>query len=389
MTRVLTIPAVELRRFFADRSNLFFVFIFPLAMVAVIGWQFGGGESRSGAVAVHADESPLRTALVDGWQDADLEVTLLDDADEVRTQVAAGDVEVGVLVPAAAASAYDAGDPLGLEIVQGTSSSSPAVAEVVRAQAETVAVEAAQVALVSRFADRAEAQDALQAATRDLPGPRLLVQEPDDPVAQAFAGAGRFGTGATAQLLLFVFLSSLSASATLIKARRDGVIRRTLSAPVTRLEVVTGLAAGRVAIALAQGGYIIVASSLLFGVDWGNLWSTLLVLLVFAVVAAGAAIIIGVLVDAEGAASGLSVGAGLVIGAIGGCMVPLELYPDRLRAVAHLTPHAWAYDALADIQRRGAGVLDVLPELGVLLAMAIAMLGVAGLLLRRSLARAM
>ena len=386
--RVLTIAAVELRRFFADRSNLFFVFIFPLAMVAVIGWQFGG-ESGGGAVAVHAGDTPARAALVDRWEEADLEVTLLDDGAQLRQQVAAGDVEVGVLVPAAAAEAYDRGEPMSLEIVQGTSSGAPAVAEMVRTEAETVAVEAAQVALVSRVAERDAAQEALRVATQSLPAPRLLVQEPEDPLAQEFAGAGRFGTGAAGQLLLFVFLSTLSASATLIKARRDGVVRRTMSAPLTGTEVVAGLALGRVAIALTQGGYIMVASSLLFGVDWGHLWSALLVMLVFAVVAAGVALVIGVLVDSEGAASGLSVGAGLVIGAIGGCMVPLELYPDRLRALAHLTPHAWAYDALADIQRRGAAVPDVLLELGVLVAMALLVLSLATLLLRRSLARAM
>ena len=40
-----------------------------------------------------------------------------------------------------------------------------------------------------------------------------------DNVAQRFTGLGRFDLGAAQQLLLFVFLSSLTGAATLIQAR--------------------------------------------------------------------------------------------------------------------------------------------------------------------------
>ena len=388
MRSVLAITVVELRRFFADRSNLFFVFIFPLAMVTVIGWQFGG-DGPTSQVSVVAPEGSARDALVSRWQEADLEVLVRDDAATLREDVARGDSDVGVVIPEASAQAYLDGAAMELEIVQGTSSQAPAVAEVVRAQAEAVAVSAQQHEVVSTVVPAQEAGDALDRAAAAVAEPELLVVQPDSELAQAFEGAGQFGTGATAQLLLFVFLSTLTASAALIKARRDGVIRRTLSAPVTTAQTMLGLIVGRVAIGVFQGAYIMVASSLLFDVRWGDLRVTLVVLLAFALIAAGAAMVIGVVVDSEGAASGLSVGAGLVVAAIGGCMVPLELYPDRLRTIAHLTPHAWAYDALADIQRRGAGLVDVLPEVGVLVAMAVAVLALGALLLRRSLARAM
>ena len=106
-------------------------------------------------------------------------------------------------------------------------------------------------------------------------------------------------------------------------------------------------------------------------------------------IAAGTALVIGVVMDAEGPASGVAVGAGMILAALGGCMVPLEFFPDTLRTVAHLTPHAWAYQALAEVQRRGGGVGDILPELAVLVAMAVALLAVGALLLRRTLQRAL
>ncbi|GAA4884987.1 linearmycin resistance permease LnrM [Serinicoccus chungangensis] len=385
---MLAISWVELRRFFADRSNLFFVLVLPLAMVAVIGWQFG--SDRTGApVSVHGPGGAATQALVAGWEDAGLEVTSRDSAERAREDVSRGSAEVAVLVDAEAETAYRDGVPLDLQVVSGSSSQAPAVAEVVRAQAEAVALEATQVSLLEGFGEEPAARAALDDAARRVPPARLLVQQPQDPVAVAFEGAERFDGGAVAQLLLFVFLSTLNASASLIKARRDGVVRRTLAAPVTTAQAMAGLTAGRVVIALVQGGYIMTASSLLFGVRWGSLGVALLVLLVFALVAAGTAMVIGVLVDSEGAASGLAVGAGLVIGAVGGSMVPLELYSDSLRRVARLTPHAWANDAMAQLQRRGADLADVLPQLGVLAAMAVGVLLLGSVLLRRSLARAM
>jgi ABC-2 type transport system permease protein len=60
-----------------------------------------------------------------------------------------------------------------------------------------------------------------------------------------------------------------------------------------------------------------------------------------------------------------------------------------MRAISRVTPHAWAYEALADIQRHGAGLVDVLPQLGVLAAMALVLATLGGWSLRRSLSRAM
>lgn len=389
MRSVLAIAWVELKRFLADRANIFFVFIFPLAMVAVIGWQFGGDGGAGGTVSVVAPEGEARTALVERWEDSELDVTVRDSAEDLRDDVARGGSLVGVVVPEASTQAYQDGEVMDLEIIQGSGAQAPAVAQVVRSQAEAVAAEALQVSALADVADPEEARAALAEAADAVPGPTLLVQEPEDPLAQEFAGAGRFDVGASGQLLLFIFMSALTASVAIIKARRDGVVRRTVAAPVTTGQTMLGLTLGRLVVALFQGAYIMIATALLFDVSWGNLGVTLLVVLAFSLVAAGAAILVGVLVDSEGAASGLSVGVGLVLAAIGGSMIPLEIFPERLRAIAHVTPHAWAYDALAEIQRRGGGVTDVLPELGALLAMAVAVLLVGSLLLRRSLSRAM
>lgn len=385
MRAVRAIAGVELRRFLRDRANIFFVFVLPMMLVLLIGSQFGGGASQ-GQVSVAGDESRLRSALVSALEDRDVEVSFAD-PDDVRQGLARGRADVGVFLSGEDAAAYAQGRDVDVETVAASQAGSQVAVQVVRTAVEKVATDRAVVLAVTEAGvPMAQAETAVTRA-RDAVRPAAVSVRDVNDVEQDFAGLGQFDLGATSQTLLFVFFMSLAGSATLIQARRYGVVRRTLAAPVSTGRVITGQALGRFTIALVQGGYIMLASALLFDVDWGNPLLSLLVLTVFAAVAAAAAMVIGSVMDNDGAASGVGVGAGLMLGALGGCMTPLEFFPDTLQTVAHITPHAWAYDAFAEIQRNNGTLADIAAELGVLAAMAAALLLLGTLLLRRSLTR--
>ena len=387
MRAVAAIAGVELRRSLRDRSNIFFVFIFPLLLVVVIGAQFGG-EGDEGRVAVTGSPGALQAALMAALEDDGVAVSSAG-AGAVREQVARGRTDVGVFLTDAATTAYDEGRNLDIEVITGSHQGAQVTTERVRTAAARIVLERGQVAvLAAEGVGEAEASAALTAAARSLRAPRLAVVDTDE-VAREFEGLGRFDQGAVAETLLFVFVASLTGSATLIEARRLGVLRRTLAAPVSAVQAIGGQALGRFAIAGFQGAYIMVATMVLFGVSWGSLWLALLVVATFSFVAAGAAMLIGSLLDNASAASSAGVGVGLVLAALGGCMLPLELFPDTLQTVAHVTPHAWAYEALAAVQRHDAGITDIVPQLAVLVAMAAALLALGTWALRRSMIRAL
>jgi ABC-2 type transport system permease protein len=383
----LAIAGVELRRFLRDRSNIFFVFIFPLLLVLVIGSQFAGGGGN-GRVAIAGDDSALRTAVTSALEKDGVTVTLTG-ADAVRELLARGRSDVGLVISPTAATAFDTGDDVVLETITGSQQGTQAVLQRVRTAAAGLAVTKGQVAaLVGAGVGESQASAALADVSASTTRPSLAVVD-IDLIAQEFSGLGTFDLGAAGETLLFVFLASLAGSSTLIQSRRLGVMARTLAAPVSARQAIVGQALGRLTIAVFQGAYIMLATAVLFRVSWGNLWLSLLLLAVFSAVAAGAAMLVGSLVDNDGAASGIGVGLGLVLAALGGSMLPLELFPDTLRTIAHITPHAWAYDAFAKIQRHDAGLVDILPQLGVLAAMAAALLMAGTWTLRRSMARAL
>ncbi len=378
MRTVLTLAGTGLVRYLRDKGNLFFVFVFPLLLVLLIGTQFGGSAS-SGSAVLGGPESDLRDRLTAALEDEGVDVRVSGDWDGALERVARGRADVALRLTAD-------GD---LEAVVGSGSTAPLVNRHVTGAVAAISLATAQEqALIGRGVGEGEAREALEAARADVPAPQVEVVNVSE-VAAAFAGLGRYDVGAVSQVVLFTFLITLTASTYLIQNRRLGVTARVLSAPVTSRTLVVGEALGKWVVGLFQAAYVVAATALLFEVEWGNLGLAFLVLGAFAAVAAGAAMMVGSLIDNEGAATGVSVGLGMVLGALGGGMAPLEVFSDTVRSIADVTPHAWAYTALTEIQRRDGGLADILPHLGVLTAMAAVLLVLGGVAMRRSVARAM
>ncbi|WP_029704595.1 ABC transporter permease [Arthrobacter sp. TB 26] len=387
MSAMLAIATVELRRFLRDKSNIFFVFIFPLLLILLLGSQFGAGSGQA-RVAIAGPGSALAQALTAKLQSSGVVVTASGE-NAARADLSRGRTDVGLFLDESDGAAFDAGQPAELDVVMASQSSAQAVLQQVRTAVQAVGLERSQLAaLTGAGIPEDRARPALVQAAAQVAVPTVDIVDTND-VAQEFRGLGKFDLGASQQLLLFVFLSSLTGAATLIQARRFGVVGRVMSAPVSSGQVVAGQALGRFAIAFVQGGFIMAGTALLFGVDWGNLWLSALVLVLFCAVAAAAAMMVGSVIDNDTAAAGVGVGGGLVLGGLGGCMVPPEFFPEALAAISYATPHRWAYDAFAAIQRQDGTLGDILPQLGVLAGMAAALLLLGAWLLRWSLSRAL
>lgn len=388
MRTVAAIAGVEVRRFLRDRSNIFFVFIFPLLLILLLGSQFGANSGQA-RVSVSGETGTALGKAITAQLEADGLQVATARAETVREQLSRGRTDVGIFISGDAAEAFDAGRRAELEVVMASQAAAQAALQEVRASVQTVSTGQRQLAVLKAAgiaADKAEA--ALDEAKKAVKEPRVEILD-TNAVSQEFRGLGQFDLGAAQQLLLFVFLSSLTGAATLIQARSFGVIARVMAAPVTSWQAVTGQALGRFGIAVVQGGYIMLGTAVLFGVEWGNPWLAGLVLVLFSTVAAAAAMVIGSVMDNDGAAAGVGVGLGLVLAGLGGSMVPPEFFSETLQSVSRVTPHRWAYDAFAEIQRHDGSLGDILPQLGVLAAMAAVLLVVGAWLLRRSLNRAL
>ncbi len=383
----LKIAGVNLRRTVRDRTNLFFLVLFPLLLILVLGLAFGGETSpRLGVVSTGS--GPLAARLVDDLGSGEgVEVTRYDDRAEVVDAVEQGRLEGALVVPADYDTALRAGRDVTLDYVSGADRTAQQVGTIV---ASVVDQQAARVTVARELQD--EVGGGLDAAVTLTDA--TAAEVPDIAVTTSTAGEalfpedlGRFDLGASGQLLLFIFVTSMTASAALIESRKLGVSRRMFATPTSVRSIVAGEALGRVAIAVLQGAIIMVGSALLFGVSWGSPVAAVLLMLAFAVTAGGAGMLMGALASSTEQAIALGLLLALGMGALGGSMMPLEFFSSTMLVVAHLTPHAWAADGFAELVRHDGGLTDVVPQIGVLLAYGTVLFAAASWGLRRSITR--
>lgn len=380
---VLLIAMNSLRRMVRDRAAIFFLFILPLLLILVLGSTVAGYEPRIGIV-VGDDASGLTDEVV-----AELEagggagIATFTDRDEAVELLRREEITSLAVLPDRYGERLLDGEAVSIEYLalpDGSGFEQQGLVQAVVADQSS----RLRAALLLAEQDGTGAEEALQAVTSVAGAvPDTAVSTVDSDGAP-FSESNQFSVVASQELLLFLFLTGMIAAAALIQSRRLGVTRRMLASPASTSEIVGGLVLGRFGIAIVQGLFIAIVTALLFGVDWGSWPAAIAIIASFSLVATAAAVLVGSALDNENQSTAVGISLGMAFAAFGGCMVPLEVFPDGLRTAAHVTPHAWANDAFAEIIQRGGGLADVTVELTVLLGYAAVLLAGATMLLRRS-----
>jgi ABC-2 type transport system permease protein len=154
--------------------------------------------------------------------------------------------------------------------------------------------------------------------------------------------------------------------------RQQGTLRRLLTTPSRKSTFLLGTISGQVAMALIQMFLLIGFGILVMKLNWGREPIALFVLLFAAALAAAAfGTTMGTFIKTGGQAAGLSIMFGMLFAMMGGCMYPLELFPPAIQNAVRILPTTWAMQGMLDLGLRGGGLMDVLPEAGVLLGFAI------------------
>jgi len=385
--KALSIGWVNLKRMIRERSNIFFVFIFPIALVLLIGVQFGGGFAP--VVGVHrADDSQLSDEIVTGLEeDGSVEVLEFEDDDELTTAVERGSAQAGILLPSGIEDTAASGDVVEIGLISrpdGTGSQLQSVVGAVIADV-MAPVGAARFAAVETGTPFSETI----AVAEQMSGQAEPIEIDVSAVGEAvFPGTlGQFDLGASSQLVLFVFLTALAGSSALILTRQLGISKRMLSTPTPIRTIVVGESLGRFGTALLQGVYIMILTLIIFQVNWGDPIGAVLILIALSAVGAGAGMLMGATFSNDQQAAGVGVMVALGLAALGGAMFPIDLFSPTMQRIAHITPHAWALDGYAELVRRGGSTIDILPELGVLAFYALVLLALASWRLRLAITR--
>jgi ABC-2 type transport system permease protein len=383
--KAVAIAATDLRRLLRWRGNIFFLFVLPMLIILLLGAAFGGSQkARIGLL--DRDRGPqaqqFTTAL--GHRPSTKLVRYQSDG-ALQQAVARGDVDAGLVIPAD----YDTRLKQGQSVTLGYFARPNSVAQQLRPTTQSVAADqsrtiaAAQVLQQELKLPFAGALARAQAVAARTPRVQVALTAPDG--SPYTTTSGRFEQGASTELVLFIFLTSMTGAAFVIETRRLGIARRILSTPTSTRTIIAGQLLGRLAVALVQALIIVAGTMLFFGVTWGNPLGSAAVILSFCLVGTGVAVLVGSLCTTEQQALPVAFLLGLGLAALGGSMAPLDVFPATARTIAHITPHAWANDAFSKLLKHGGDLITVLPQIGVLLAFATLATTIAVWRLRRSL----
>jgi ABC-2 type transport system permease protein len=370
---------------FSSKSELLFFIILPVIFTFLLagGSPSGNEDNRIRLPVVDESQTIISQQIVDELKNSTAVRTEMLTRNEAQNQFDARSASAVFIIPAGIDSESLQNGTAEVELLQQPNNINATIAEravLTAIRSVSSSVSAAQNAVKVReakqpFATEAEKQiyfeqslamaQSIQADAAD----RVTVIEGSTPDQIEYDPRTNSSSG---QLITWVFIPLFGISAMFAYERQRGTLRRLLTTPSRKATFLLGTISGQVAMALVQMSLLLAFGILVMKLNWGRDPLALFLLLFASALAAAAfGTTLGTFVKTEGQANGLSIMFGMIFALMGGCWYPLELFPAAIQNAVKILPTTWAMQGMLDIGLRGGGLVDILPEAGVLLGFAI------------------
>jgi ABC-2 type transport system permease protein len=354
----------DVRVFLRSRSNLMWMFLMPPFFMWVTGMAAGGDHRPAGKPLVvirAAQPGPVMRALAQRLEALRYDVRILPPGGEpVPAAVgltAPDDFEARVLAGEKTPLMLRAGgdDDLSLQLNE---------ARVRRAVIRTLGDLAVLATTDSGLTDAGFSRLAARppAVALDV---KLAFPAPRVP-----SGMRQSVPGMLVMFILMVLVTG--GTERLFVDRKEGLLRRLASSPLTRGEIVLSRILSRTILGLFMSCFALVVGALLFGIDWGPQWPFLMVVLAaYALAASGLSVLLSTLARSIGQAIGLGVVATILMAALGGCWWPIEVVPHSMQVLSLCLPTGWAMQGMHRAMELSRGLSAALPSIAALAGFAL------------------
>jgi len=134
---------------------------------------------------------------------------------------------------------------------------------------------------------------------------------------------------------------------------------------------------------VAQVGILILASSVLFGVKWGDTLGLVILILAAVFGATGWGMLITALARTPAQIASIGSALMLIFGILGGSFITLDQMPAYVRTLSKITPNAWGLDGFTTLALGGT-LSNLAQPITALLIMGALLFGIAVLLFNRN-----
>jgi len=388
MSRLFTIAAKDTKVMFRDRAALLVMLAMPLGLIFILGSALGslgeGGSLNANVAIVNQDAGDTGELFVEGLTSSEdigaiFNISVRDDAEQVRTDVERGDLQAALIIPDDLSEKVAAGDPVALEVLQdpGSQLAAGIWAGVVRAgvssaSAQIIAAHTLEATFASAAPPGTSPPSASAQQMPELTFDAVAVREIEIEIEKQISMLSYYAAAMSGMFLLF---GGMFGAFSFVRERREQTLARMMSTPADKITIVGGKALGVLVIGALQFVVLLAGTKMLFGVDWGtNLFGTLAVGLAETVAAAGLAMTLAALGRSERAIGGIAPAFIMLFAALGGSMIPAEQLPGWLLPAQVLSPVYWTVDGFLELMR-GTAFTAVLPNVGAVLAIGLLLFG--------------
>ena len=381
--KLLTVALKDVKITVRDREALLILLAMPFIIIAILGLALG--ETFSGSprlskydvAVVDKDKGEIAKLFIDKTLKSDdlsklLKVTKKTE-DEARKLVSMGDLAAGIIIPKGFSEKIkrgkggklevfgDPGQKIRAAIVEGITRSFAR-----RVSAVTIGVKTPLNILVeSKAISPLELPATTGLLTKEarsaVTKPFIRVQEETKAAERGLSAIQYYSAG---MAVMFILFSAMFGAVSLIDERHNMTLARLLTTPSRNSSILGGKLVGVFFIGILQFSALVLATRLMFGVQWGNSLPGLVVLVVSTVLAStGMSIFIAAAAKTTKAAAAMSQVLIQGMAALGGSMVPLQAFPDWLKNISQFTINYWAMDGFTQLMNGKSFEVIILPSI--------------------------
>jgi ABC-2 type transport system permease protein len=383
LSKVIAIALKDMKLRFTGKTELLFFLVLPLIFTLLLsGVLFGGGSNKIVMVVVDEDNSDLSHKLYSLLESSEIVMPSLLLRESAQETFDKRDAAAILIIPSRMETNLKAGQAVALDFTLDPSNNNGlavqqevqnAIGQISRglAVANASTREADQ---IQPFTDAAQRQayydQSLAVAQQEFSSAptRIVIAQAEKTVDMQTQKETQAAYASAGQLIIWVFIPLLGTSELMAYERVWGTLRRLVTTPTRKPTFLLGIITGQFSYGLIQMLMLVVIGVVLLKVPWGeNPLALLLLLVSFGLAAVAMGTMLGTFTRTPSQANGLSIAAGMVMGLLGGCMWPLEMFPPAVANVAKILPTTWAMMGMTQLTVYNAGFIQILPYAAVLL----------------------
>ncbi|RAP25300.1 hypothetical protein C2W59_00262 [Bacillus pumilus] len=333
----------DLLLFCRDKKSFFTLFFMPIILIAILGAAFGENMKQESEVSINSfrvgvtdqDKSAtskmfLSTLSKSGLSDI-IDVKVIS-KDQLEKDLNNRDIKVGIIIKPNFEKSLLNYDKVQLNILKGPNS---ALQEMVL---ENVVLQFFQNYHMNRILMPLNQGEKVEIVSHQLK--KELVNERNihmnnQPITSFQYYSGGMG-------VLFLLMTVVFLVGSMIEEKEEEVYKRLVVSKLSNTSYIVGKLLGIVLMSMIQLAVIILFTSFVFKVNWGEPFTVVMIGCSFILNAAGFGVLIGSFINREKTFNSVGILGTQVLAALGGSMVPLYLFPQWVIDISYFLPNSLA-----------------------------------------------